>query len=165
MYPFKPSIVRVSISSRSAYFCTIRILKWQHKKNNKHHTLLSLESSKPHTDSRHHVRKIFREDGLGNIIIEHTARVQQTIFPVLRVVVVVVKVVLSRKRIREKFPSEPPSAKSSSTTKTTKTNTPNALRFFEETTEKTARKHLHHAGYRNHAVPNEGRFTRQRAGI
>ena len=125
----------------------------------------SLESSKPHTDSRHHVRKIFREDGLGNIIIEHTARVQQTIFPVLRVVVVVVKVVLSRKRIREKFPSEPPSAKSSSTTKTTKTNTPNALRFFEETTEKTARKHLHHAGYRNHAVPNEGRFTRQRAGI
>jgi hypothetical protein len=164
MYPFKPSIVRVSISSRSAYFCTIRT-KWQHKKNNKQHTLLSLESSKPHTDSRRHVRKIFREDGLGNIIIEHTARVQQTIFPVLRVVVVVVKVVLSRKRIREKFPSEPPSAKSSSTTKTTKTNTPNALRFFEETTEKTARKHLHHAGYRNHAVPNEGRFTRQRAGI
>ena len=40
MYPFKPSIVRVSISSRSAYFCTIR-MKWQHKKNNKHHTLLS----------------------------------------------------------------------------------------------------------------------------
>ena len=31
------------------------------------------------------------EDGLGNIIIEHTARVQQTIFPVLRVVVVVDK--------------------------------------------------------------------------
>ena len=164
MYPFKPSIVRVSISSRSAYFCTIR-MKWQHKKNNKHHTLLSrFARIIKTTDSRHHVRKIFREDGLGNIIIEHTARVQQTIFPVLRVVVVV-KVVLSRKRIREKFPSEPPSAKSSSTTKTTKTNTPNALRFFEETTEKTARKHLHHAGYRNHAVPNEGRFTRQRAGI
>ena len=41
MYPFKPSIVRVSISSRSAYFCTIR-MKWQHKKNNKQHTSFAL---------------------------------------------------------------------------------------------------------------------------